>query len=337
MKNLFQKIIVTACLAFALFGTSSALAVEVPFSPDEAGTVEVDLHQIDENDNTAEDFRESPEDQAGVIQIRAILLNVYYFLKYGIIALAVVFLSVTGIRLVTAGHSVDEEVSQGKENIKWVAYGLITFLMIDVFINTFFGQGSQSGTIFHDTTDSQVLYETASYLTREIFHLLDFILSFASLVGVLVIILSAITIVGSFGNESTISKQRKISMIVVGGLAIIALAKTVVGRVIFGIAGYDEIGDIVTTNGSIISREEVGFLVNAEAGTDEIIGIANYALGFVGLLALIMFVYGAARMVAARGDEGEIGKAKGVMVSAVIGVVIAVCSYTIVATFINPS
>jgi len=336
MSKIFQKIIITLCLACEFFIAGSALAVDIPFQPEDAGTVEVTLHETDTNDNSAEDSRESPVDQAGVIQLRTIMLNAYYLLKYAIIAVAVGFITLSGIRLITAGKNIEEEISQAKLNLKWVSYGLFTFLILDVFVSTFFGQGELSGLIFSDTSNDAVLYQTATGFTRELFHFLNFILSFASLIGVLIIIISAITITGAFGNENTISKQKKISMVVILGLVIIALAKTVVGRVIFGIAGYDEAGDIVTTGGEIVAREDIGFLVNAQAGTNEIIGIANYILGFIGVAALVMFVYGGLRMIMAQGDSGAIDKAKEIMTSAIIGIIIAICSFTLVATFINP-
>lgn len=339
MLKFFQKIILGLTLACALFGASGVLAVEIPFDPEDAGTVEVTV-QDSENTVGAEDSRESPVDQAGVIQLRAIMLNAYFFLKYSLIVVAVGYLSLNGIYLVTAGKNIEEKVTKAKANIKWIIYGLFGFLMIDTFVGAFFGQGDVAGMIFHDTTNDSVLYQTATKFTYELFSLTDFLLSFASLLGVLIIIISALTIVGAFGNENIISSQKKISMVVVGGLVIIALAKTVVGRVLFGIAGYDETGHIITDitkGGEVVSPKNVGFLVDAQAGTDEIIGIANYILGFVGILALVMFVYGGLRLVMAQGDSGAIDKAKSIMTSAIIGVVIAICSYTLVATFINPS
>ncbi len=342
MKNLLKKIVVALSLVF-LFSGAQALAIEIPFTPEDAGTVQIDVHDGDSagfDDEFSQDGTQV--NKAGVMQIRSALLNVYHFLRYVIVAVAIFTLSASGIYLVSAGKNIEEETSKAKLNIKWVVYGLVIFLMLDVFVGTFFGHGDKAGTIFNDLSNNAILYETGAYFSQEAFHLLDFLTSFISLVGVLIIIISAITIVGSFGNEGVISNQKKVSMVVVGGLIIIALAKTIVSRVLFGVtgAGYNTAGQIVITTNrgdTILPSDGVGFLVDAQAGTNEIIGIANYILGFVGILALVMFVYGGLRMVLARGDDGEVSKAKSIMISAVTGVVISICSFTLVATFINPA
>lgn len=53
-----------------------------------------------------------------------------------------------------------------------------------------------------------------------------------------------------------------------------------------------------------------------------ILGIINYVLILVGVLALAYLVYGGFRYITSRGDEGEVESAKGIITNAVIGIVV---------------
>jgi hypothetical protein len=64
-------------------------------------------------------------------------------------------------------------------------------------------------------------------------------------------------------------------------------------------------------------------------------GFLNYFLGFLGLIAVAVVVYGGIMMVTAQGDDGQIGKAKKMIMWAMVGIVIVLLSYAIVSLFIN--
>ena len=59
--------------------------------------------------------------------------------------------------------------------------------------------------------------------------------------------------------------------------------------------------------------------------------LINYALGFLGLIAVVFLVYAGVLMVTAGGNEEQTTKARKVIMYAVIGIVIILLSYTIVA------
>lgn len=61
----------------------------------------------------------------------------------------------------------------------------------------------------------------------------------------------------------------------------------------------------------------------------------QYALGLVGIIAVVLIMFGGLRWITAAGNESVIGEAKEIVVSAVTGLVIALLSYTILV-FINP-
>jgi len=67
---------------------------------------------------------------------------------------------------------------------------------------------------------------------------------------------------------------------------------------------------------------------------DDILGIAigasRWVLGIVGSLALIMFIYGGFMFLVSAGSTEKIGKAKEIIVAAVIGLLIVFASYLII-------
>lgn len=73
----------------------------------------------------------------------------------------------------------------------------------------------------------------------------------------------------------------------------------------------------------LVSAEELG------------VGIINFFLSFVGIIAVAMLVYGGFLYVTAAGDPAKSGKGKNVIIGAVIGIIIIIGSWTIVNTVIN--
>lgn len=62
--------------------------------------------------------------------------------------------------------------------------------------------------------------------------------------------------------------------------------------------------------------------------------ILNYALGFLGLIAVAFIIYGGILLVTSAGSDDAMGKAKKILTYAAIGIVIIMLSYTIV-TFVT--
>lgn len=63
--------------------------------------------------------------------------------------------------------------------------------------------------------------------------------------------------------------------------------------------------------------------------------IVNFALTFLGLLAVVMVIYGGFLYVSSGGSEENTGKAKKILLYAVIGIVIIIASFAIVNTILG--
>lgn len=63
--------------------------------------------------------------------------------------------------------------------------------------------------------------------------------------------------------------------------------------------------------------------------------IINFALGFLGLLAVIMIIFGGFLYVSSGGEQEKVDKAKKILLYAVVGIVIIIISFALVNTLLG--
>jgi len=66
-----------------------------------------------------------------------------------------------------------------------------------------------------------------------------------------------------------------------------------------------------------------------------ILRIVNFALGFLGIVAVIMIIYGGVTYVTAAGADEQIGNAKKIILYSVVGIIIILLSFAIVNTVLQ--
>ena len=66
-----------------------------------------------------------------------------------------------------------------------------------------------------------------------------------------------------------------------------------------------------------------------------VLTIVDYFLGFLGLLAVIMVIYGGITYVASAGNDEAVGKAKKIIMYALIGIVIILLSFVVVKAILG--
>lgn len=93
--------------------------------------------------------------------------------------------------------------------------------------------------------------------------------------------------------------------------------------------------------GSALAQAGSGFFDNTQGGspptvtTQSTLGAAitqlvNYALGILGLVAVVVLIVAGVKLVTSGGDEGKLEEAKKTITYAVIGLILIILSYTIV-------
>lgn len=66
-----------------------------------------------------------------------------------------------------------------------------------------------------------------------------------------------------------------------------------------------------------------------------VLTIINYFLGFLGLLAVIMIIYGGVTYVTSAGNDEAVGNAKKIIMYALIGIIIILLSFVVVNTVLS--
>lgn len=68
---------------------------------------------------------------------------------------------------------------------------------------------------------------------------------------------------------------------------------------------------------------------------DLVLRIINFFLGFLGILAVIMVIYGGIRYVTSAGNDEGVGAAKKIILYSVVGLIIVLLSFVIINTVIS--
>lgn len=66
-----------------------------------------------------------------------------------------------------------------------------------------------------------------------------------------------------------------------------------------------------------------------------LLSIINYFLGFLGILAVLMVIYGGVMYMLAQGDSGKADKGKKIIMYAIIGIIIILLSFALINTVLG--
>lgn len=246
--------------------------------------------------------------EPGADIITSTIFTVIDFVKYLLGALTVIFLIVAGIKLINAGGKVDEVSEKTKTNIKYIIFGLILVIIADELVTrVFFGD---YGECIASSANAEACAKVGGSLFKGLY---SFILAITASIALFVIILSAFRLITSYGEEETINKQKKRITISVIALLIAGTAEFIVKGIIFREGGTKPI-DIA---------EAQRFVYN----------FTNFIAAFIGAGAFAMLFYGGYMYAASFGNEEQTGKAKKIIISAIVGIIIALAAFAIVSTF----
>lgn len=312
MKKLFSSFLIFLTLAsLALSFNSIALADPPPPAANPAE--ELPINQLDRAlnrsglENFAGRYHRLASTDPGADAITSVIFFTIDFLKYILGGLAVLFVIIAGIKLITAGKKIDEASEKQKDALKYIIYGLILVITADELVTrVFFGD---YGECLASASNAQECATTGSGLVKGIYSL---ILAVLASVSVLMLVISAFKMVTAYGNEETINKEKKRITMSIAGLLIAAAGEFVVKGIIFRQAGQEKI-DIVKLQQLIYT-------------------FINFIAAFIGAGAFVMMLYGGFMYVVSFGNEEKTGKAKKILIGAVIGLAIAFAAFAIVTT-----
>lgn len=97
---------------------------------------------------------------------------------------------------------------------------------------------------------------------------------------------------------------------------------------------------IPTASAQLISPNDQPSLLASETGAQGdlrqlVLNIVNFALGFLGLIAVVFLIYAGFLYVTSAGNDENTGKAKKIILYSIIGILIILASFAIVNTVLD--
>lgn len=70
---------------------------------------------------------------------------------------------------------------------------------------------------------------------------------------------------------------------------------------------------------------------NTTSPTDVIVNVINFAIGIIGIIALVMFIYGGFVILTAHGNADQMKKGTHTLVYAIVGMIVVLTSYSVLS------
>lgn len=247
-------------------------------------------------------------------------------------AAAIAFIFAMGARIVFSGG---ESADQAKTYLIHALTGFVAFLMIDAFI---FGviypldprdpaasaaclqylretAATASAAFTAQIGNCQTAADLAMQSDNLIMGLLRFAQTLLGSVSVAFLVIAGMRMIASFGSGDEIDSQKKTLIWSCAGLAITMLSDVAIRYFFFR---TDFATGTITTDSTVAIQQ--------------IVGIANFLVTFVGVLSIVTMLIAGFFWVADFGNEELAGKCKTYIVAAVAGILLSISAHAIIAT-----
>jgi cytochrome bd-type quinol oxidase subunit 2 len=246
--------------------------------------------------------------EPGASVLTTVVFRVLDYAKYVLGGLAIIYITITGVKLVSAGDAINEVSEKAQGYVEQIIYAFVIVMIADQLVqNVFFGEYGECLASAENAADCA---KSGAGLFTGIANFIQFVVA---TISVLVIVISGFRLVASTGDEEAINRQKKRIGIGILGIILIAISEFLVQDIFFQEGGSKPIN------------------------TDNVIALAadltNFAASFIVTLSIIAFIYGGYLYLSSFGNTENTDKAKKVMVGALIAILIGFASFGVVRTF----
>ena len=279
-----------------------------------AGAIPFDARNAGLSETFTSNSQLSGEAPEGVKKVNDTLMAVVHLIRNILGVLAVLWLTYSGLALITAGGD-ESLISEQKKGVMWSVLGLMLVFLIEPFVlNVLYGGGSE-------IKPGEAILDIDSSIDRgqaEIEGMVKWIRTIIGGIAVFMIVLSGMKVIFSADDE-TLGKQKATFLWTGIGMMILLLDEILIDT----IYGSPE-----------ISSNSIQVTSNPLAAISEATGIIAWILGFVAVIAVLALVYGGFLMIFSAGDEENAATGKKIVLNVILGVIIILTSYTIIATLV---
>ena len=266
-------------------------------------------------------------DEGGEVAISRVIFRFIDIFRYVISAIAVIFVVMAGVKLVTQG---EEQGKKQLDVIRDIVVGIVTMNIAGEIVTRVFGAVGEKEDIANRSTmeflakfqgEQAAKAVPFEFSETVIFPLMQFFLAFLAAFSILFLIISAFRIITSQGDPAKVAEAQKLVMNTGIGLGVILMANAFV-QAVYGIP----MGDIGGP-GDITPDLQSG-IVHAMTAV-------NYLLSSMALACLVSLIYAGVLIFTARENDAQRKKGMTVVRFTFIALIIAMSSYTIISALIR--
>ena len=245
----------------------------------------------------------------GVSGILGAISTFLSFFKLIVAPIAVIFMIITGVRMVAAGDENEEALTQGKTYIKYALMGLIVIFMSDTIVTVFFGA---EGEVFRGGETGAIEFgRRSASLFQGIYSLVQVVLS--AVAGFFLVLAGFRYVAGSYSDDQVGKAKKQITWSLVG-LFVVGVSEFVAKSILF------------VDQGSTLG------VANAEKLFAQ---VTNFIAGTLGTLSFAFLLYAGYLYISGSANEDNVGKAKKIIIGAFIGLILAGAAFAITNTIVE--
>lgn len=254
-------------------------------------------------------------------KLKGVVVGATSITRRAVVPIFVIVIIIMGVRLATAGD--DERAKKIKDQLLISLSGIAVIVMASVMVSVLYLGGLEQeeagGTVqIWDGSDGSIL--AREKLADEITGIINFAGWGLAIAAMIMIVVYGFMMFFSDGDEEDF-KTNKQGVIYAGiGLVLIGMATTIT-KIFYG--GLDQ-----------LTEEAPEFGPDGGVAVTEVTGLLNFALSFVGVVALVFVIYAGFLWMMAGEDEEAVGKSKQMMIAALVGVAVILSAFAIVNTFL---
>ncbi len=241
---------------------------------------------------------------------------IYYtldFAKYILGGIAVLFMLISAFRLLTAGEGSDEEINKQKEYFFWAITGLILIFMADTIVKEMFF-GEEGEILSGDEEQALEFGDRANQAIEGLYTLLEI---FVAALAVWAISYDGVRMIaGSYSEEEVNGAKNHIFWSLIG-LVMIGVSELLVKDILFPYKPGEGV-ELGISQGKLLMAS-----------------ITNFLSGLIGLISVGALVAGGYMYLTGGVSEENTGKAKKIIMGAILGILLAGAAFAIANTVIG--
>ena len=241
-------------------------------------------------------------------------ISIAFFIIHNIIwvivaPIAVFIITRAGMSLINS--QAEDKLTKAKQTIASTLIGLMLVYISQELVTSFFEvqvSGVQDG----------LPLQWSALLIFQITGIMNWVTTLMAVVGIAMIVVAGLRVISSFGKEEGITQMRTTVLGIAAGMILI-LIRPVINMTL----GIDENAIAGSLNPS------------ATPIIAEIAHIMANLLLFLALIAVSVVIYAGVMMIISFGNEEQLGKSRGLIFRAIIGLVVILMSYSLAAFVVS--